>query len=63
MFATFVFAGLVILVNVIYRRLEVLGREATARHLDNLTIWIYPFTLVVIVGTSWYWLVVEKTHI
>ena len=63
MFATFVFAGLVILVNVIYRRLEVLGREATARHLDNLTIWIYPFTLVVIVVTSWYWLVVEKTHI
>ena len=63
MFATFVFAGLVVLVNVIYRRMEVHGREATARRLDNLTIWIYPFTLAVLIVTSWYWLVVEKTHI
>ena len=63
MFATFVFAGLVVLVNVIYRRMEVHGREATARRLDNLTIWIYPFTLVVLIAASWYWLVVEKTHI
>jgi hypothetical protein len=63
MFATFVFAGLVVLVNVIYRRMEVHGREATARHLDNLTIWIYPFTLILLVVASWYWLVVEKTHI
>ena len=49
-FAIFVFAGLVVLVNVIYRRMEVLGREEMARHLDNLTIWIYPFTLVALVA-------------
>ena len=63
MFATFVFAGLVVLVNVIYRRMEVLGRESLARHLDNYTIWIYPFTLVALVVGCWIWFVVEKIHV
>jgi len=63
MFATFLFAGLVVLVNVIYRRMEAHGREVKARHLDNYTIWIYPITLTVLVISSWVWFVVEKIHV
>jgi len=57
MFVTFVFSGLVVLVNVAFRRLEVRGRESLARHLDNYTIWIYPVTLVALVIAGWIWFV------
>jgi len=63
MFAAFVFAGFVVLVNVIYRRMEVHDRESKARHLDKYTIWIYPFTLIALVYACWIWFVVTKIHI
>jgi hypothetical protein len=63
MFSTFLFAGLVILLNVMYSRMEAHGRETKARHLDNYTIWVYPFTLVVVIFISWFWYVVEKIHV
>ena len=56
-FVTFVFSGLVVLVNVAFRRMEVHGRESLARHLDNYTIWIYPVTLVALVVACWIWFV------
>ena len=42
-------AGLVVLVNVIYRRMEAHGHESLARRLDTYTIWVYPITLIVLV--------------
>jgi hypothetical protein len=50
-----VFTGLVVLVNVVFRRMEVHGREGLARHLDNYTIWVYPVTLVALVVVCWIW--------
>jgi hypothetical protein len=58
MFASFMFTGLVVLVNVVFRRMEVHGRESLARHLDNYTIWIYPITLVALVAACWVWYMV-----
>jgi hypothetical protein len=55
MFTAFVFTGLVVLVNVVFRRMEVHGREGLARHLDNYTIWVYPVTLVALVVVCWIW--------
>ena len=63
MFTTFVFAGLVVLLNVIYRRMETHGNETKARYLDSYTIWIYPFTLVVFVFLCWLWFVVKGIHV
>jgi hypothetical protein len=57
-FASFMFTGLVVLVNVIFRRMEVLGRESLARHFDNYTILIYPITLVALVAACWVWYMV-----
>lgn len=57
MFVTFVFSGLVVFVNVLFRRMEVHGRESLARYLDSYTIWIYPITLVALVVTCWIWYV------
>ena len=59
MFTAFVFTGLVVLVNVVFRRLEVHGRESLARHLDNYTIWVYPVTLVALVVACWIWFMVR----
>jgi len=59
--ATFVFSGLVVMVNVVFKRMEVIGKESLARHIDNYTIWIYPVTLGVLVLLCWYWFVVQKT--
>lgn len=53
MFTSFMFTGLVVLVNVVFRRMEDLGRESLARRLDNYTILIYPITLVALVAASW----------
>jgi hypothetical protein len=60
--AFFVFTGMVVVVNVVFRRMEITGREALARRIDNYTIWIYPFSLGVLVFLSWYWLVRESIH-
>lgn len=54
MFSAFVFSGLVVIVNVIFRRMEALGRESLARRMDNYTIWIYPVTLGVLVSLFWF---------
>lgn len=56
--ATFVFSGLVIIVNVIFKRMEVVGKESLARRIDNYTIWVYPVTLGGLVLLCWYWFVV-----
>ena len=53
MFTSFMFTGLVVFVNVVFRRMEDLGRESLARRLDNYTILIYPITLVALVAASW----------
>ncbi len=54
-FASFVFTGFVVLVNVVFRRIEVLGKESLARQLDNYTILIYPITLIALVAACWVW--------
>jgi len=48
------------MVNVVFKRMEVIGKESLARHIDNYTIWIYPVTLGVLVLLCWYWFVVQK---
>ena len=60
---TFVFSSLVVITSVIFRRMEVFGKEKLVRRLDNFTIWAYPFTLAALVVLCWYWFVVEKAHI
>ncbi len=62
-FATFVFAGLVVVANVIFKRMESFGHEGLARRIDNYTIWIYPVTLFALVLLCWYWFVVQKLHV
>jgi hypothetical protein len=61
--ATFVFSALVVMLNVIFKRMEVVGKESLARQIDNYTIWIYPFTLVTLVILCWYWFIVEMPHV
>jgi hypothetical protein len=56
-FTAFVFSGLVVLVNVVFRRLQVYGRESVARRLDKYTIWGYPLALIALVGGCWIWFV------
>lgn len=51
---TFVFSGLVVMVNVVFKRLEVVGREMLARRIDHWTIWIYPAILAALVIYCWY---------
>jgi len=58
--ATFMFRGMVVMINVIFRRMEVFGREHRARRIDNYTLWIYPFTLVSLVLFCTYWFLVGK---
>jgi hypothetical protein len=58
--ATFVFSGLVVIMNVIFKRMEVMGREAVARRIDTFTIWIYPLALGVLVLLCWFRFVVAK---
>jgi hypothetical protein len=60
--AFFIFTGMVVVANVLFRRLEIIGRESLARRIDNYTIWIYPFTLGILVLLCWYWLVRESVH-
>jgi len=51
---TFVLTGLVIIVNVAFRRMEYTGRDELARRIDNYTIWAYPLGLAMLVLTCWY---------
>jgi len=60
--AFFAFTGMVVVVNVLFRRMEITGRESLARRIDIYTIWIYPVTLGVLVLLCWYWLVRESMH-
>jgi hypothetical protein len=55
--ATFLFSGLVVIVNVVFKRMEVMGRESMARRIDAFTLWIYPATLVSLVLYCWRWFV------
>jgi hypothetical protein len=50
----FLLTGLVMVVNVIFRRMEVAGREDLARQIDQYTIWIYPVSLTMLVLLCWY---------
>lgn len=61
--ATFVFSAFVVIINVIFRRMESTGKENSARRMDNYTIWIYPFMLLVLVLLCWYLFLIEKAHI
>jgi hypothetical protein len=45
--STFVITGLVIVFNVILKRLEAAGREALAQRVDRFTIWLYPVAYLV----------------
>jgi hypothetical protein len=51
--AFFVTAG-VVLVNVIFKRLEVTGRMELARRLDIFAIWVYPLFLTLAIALCWY---------
>jgi hypothetical protein len=44
---TFVITGLVLILNVILKRLEISGREELAQRLDRFMVWIYPISFVV----------------
>lgn len=61
MLTTFVFSGLVVVVNVVFKRLEVIGRESLARRIDNWTLWIYPITLAGLVLYCWYGFIARYT--
>jgi hypothetical protein len=50
----FILTGLVVVVNVVFKRLEVKGREALARQIDKYTIWAYPISLGLAVFMCWY---------
>ena len=63
MVTTFVFSGLVVIVNVIFRRLEVSGKEALARRIDYFTLWIYPVTLVILVLLCRQLFLVQEAHL
>lgn len=60
---TFIFSSLVVVTNVIFRRMEVVGKVDLARRIDGITIWAYPFTVAALALLCWYWFVVEKAHI
>jgi len=51
---TFVLTGLVVITNVVFRRMEFSGRETLARQIDKYTIWIYPVGLAMLVLLCWY---------
>ena len=57
---TFVFGSPVVITNVIFRRVEVFGREKPARRIDTMSIWAYPFTLAALAMFCWYWFVVKE---
>ena len=63
MLTTFVFSGLVVMVNVVFKRLEVVGRATLARSIDYWTIWIYPTTLVAMVFYCWYVFIARNTPV
>lgn len=42
---TFVFSSLLVITNLIFRRMEAVGKENLARSIDTTTTWAYPFTL------------------
>ncbi len=56
----FVCSGVVVIVNVFFKRMEVMGKKARARRIDNFTLWIYPATLASIVLICWYWFMVRQ---
>lgn len=60
---TFVFSSLVVITNVIFRRMQAVGKESLARRIDTITIWAYPFTLAALVLMCWYWFVIQKAHL
>ncbi len=59
----FVFSGLVVIVNVIFKRMEASGKEDLARRIDYFTLWIYPFTLAALVLLCRRWFLIEKAHV
>jgi uncharacterized membrane protein len=43
---TFVVTSLVLILNVVLKRLEISGREELAQRLDRFMVWIYPISFV-----------------
>lgn len=52
MITTFFISVIVVIFNVILKRLEVTGKEGIAFKIDNYTIWIYPLAYVIAIITS-----------
>jgi len=50
----FVLTGLVVVINVMFRRMEFSGRETLARQIDQYTIWLYPVGFALLVLLCWY---------
>ncbi len=51
MMATFVMSALVVVFNVVLRRLDISGRGELAQRLDSYTIWLYPLAYAVMSST------------
>jgi len=47
---TFVITGLVLILNVILKRLEISGKEDLAHSLDRFMVWLYPISFIVAVA-------------
>lgn len=47
--ATFVITGMTVVWNVILRRLEIVGKEKTARTMDSYTLWVYPTAFLLVI--------------
>jgi hypothetical protein len=48
--ATFVITGLVLILNVILKRLEISGKEDLAQRLDRFMVWLYPISFIIAVA-------------
>ena len=53
MAAAFIITGLTVVWNVFLRRLELVGKEHSARVVDSYTLWIYPGAFIAVILFSW----------
>ena len=54
---TFVYSGVAVITNIIFKRMEALGRQDMARRIDRSAIWIYPVMLLTLVLACSYWFI------